>query len=381
MRFLTAGESHGPALVGIIEGLPAGIGLETADIDRDLARRQMGYGRGGRMMIEKDRVEILSGVRFGETLGSPVALMVRNRDWEHWQERMSREGPPKGPPFTRPRPGHADLAGSLKYDRSDARDILERASARETTMRVALGAVARVFLQTFGIQILSHVLSLGEVESRTLPITPEMAETIDASLVRTADPEAEAAMMAAVDRAKAEGDTLGGLFEVCAFGVPVGLGSHVHYDRRLDGRLAQAMMSIPAMKGVEVGEAFQNALKPGSLVHDAIVFEPGHGFVRPTNRAGGLEGGITNGAPVSVRVAMKPLSTLKKPLKSVDLRTLEPIEAQVERSDVTAVPAAGVIGEAMMALTLAEAVLEKFGGDTLADVKRAYDAYLGRMPR
>jgi len=381
MRFLTAGESHGQALVGILEGLPAGLAVSPADIDRDLERRQMGYGRGGRMQIERDHVDILSGVRFGETLGSPVALMVKNRDWEHWQERMSVTGPPAGPAVTKPRPGHADLAGALKYDRRDARDILERASARETTMRVALGAIARKLLDAFGITVLSHVVALGGVIAEGTDLTPEMGGMIDASPVRTADPRAERLMMEAIDRARERGDTLGGVFEVAAFGLPVGLGSHVHYDRRLDGRLGQAMLSIPAMKGVEVGDAFWASGEAGSGVHDAIDFEAGKGFHRPTNRAGGLEGGMTNGEVLTVRVAMKPLSTLKSPLPSADLATGERVEAQVERSDVTAVPAAGVIGEAMAALVLADALLDKFGHDALSDVKGAYEAYLGRLPR
>lgn len=381
MRFLTAGESHGPALVGILEGMPAGVKVSTEAIDKDLGRRQMGYGRGGRMVIEKDKAEILSGVRFGESLGSPIALLVKNRDFEHWKDRMSVEGDPTGPAFTRPRPGHADLPGALKYGREDARDILERASARETTMRVALGALAKGLLVKFGIRIVSHVVALGPVQARPLDVTPEMDEMIDASPFRTADSQAEDAMKEAVDRAKQEGDTLGGVFEVLAFSVPVGLGSHVHYDRRLDGRLAQALLSIPAQKGLEVGDAFWGAGEAGSQVHDPIQFRPGEGFLRTQNRAGGLEGGITNGETLRLRVYMKPLSSLRRPLPSADLKTGEAFEAQVERSDVTAVPAAGVIGEAMVALVLADALLEKFGADTLSDIQQAFHAYQGRLPR
>lgn len=382
LRYLTAGESHGRALVGILEGMPAGVPVQKEWIDRDLARRQHGYGRGGRMLIEEDRAEILSGIRFGETLGSPVALLVWNRDWEHWRERMAVEGPPKEElRFTRPRPGHADLAGVLKYDRRDARDILERASARETTMRVALGALAKALLRPFGIVVYSHVVALGPVVARPVEPTPEALEAADETPLRCLDAEASERMMAEIDRAKEAGDTLGGIFEVIAFQVPPGLGSHVHYDRKLDGRIARAMLSIPAMKGVAVGDAFQLALRPGSEVHDPILFRPGEGFRRQSNRAGGLEGGMTNGEPLAVRVAMKPLSSLRRPLPSVDIETRTPFAAQVERSDVTAVPAAGVIGEAMLALELADAFLEKFGGDALGDIEAAYRHYMGRLPK
>jgi chorismate synthase len=382
LRYLTAGESHGQALVGILEGMPAGVRITKAAIDHELARRQHGYGRGGRMLIEKDQVEILAGVRFGESLGSPIALLVRNRDWAHWEKRMAVEGEPEGDiPFTRPRPGHADLVGVLKYAREDARDILERASARETTMRVALGALAKAFLRTFGIEIGSHVLAVGDVWAEEREVTPEALAAADGTPLRCLDDGATERMMAAIDRAKEAGDTLGGVFEVVAFGLPPGLGSHVHFDRKLDGRIGQAMLSIPAMKGVTVGDAFQVAGRLGSEAHDAITFERGVGFRREGNRAGGLEGGMTNGEPLVVRVAMKPLSTLRRPLPSVDLATLQPFEAQVERSDVTAVPAAGVIGEAMLALVLADAFLEKFGADTLPDIEAAWRHYLGRLPR
>ncbi len=381
IRILTAGESHGPALVGILEGMPAGVRIGERAINRELARRQMGYGRGGRMQIERDRAEILSGVRFGESIGSPIALLIPNRDFLHWQERMAKAGPKSGPPFTRPRPGHADLAGALKYGRLDARDILERASARETAMRVALGALAKILLARIGIQVLSHVVALGGVVAKEVPVGPGDLARIDRSPVRTADPLAELAMIAAIDRAKEAGDTLGGLVEVVAFGAPVGLGSHAHYDRRLDARLAGAMVSIPAIKGVEVGDAFWSAGQVGSAVHDPIHFQAGQGFTRPSNRAGGIEGGISNGQPIRARVAMKPLSSLRRPLESADLVSHQPFDAQVERSDVVALPAAGVVAEAVMALTLASAVTEKFGADTLVELMRAKRAYERRLPR
>lgn len=377
MRYLTAGESHGPALVGILEGLPAGLRLSKTDIDQELRRRQGGYGRGGRMKIERDEIEWLSGVRFGETIGSPVALLIRNLDFERWKERMAAEGEPAGPMFTRPRPGHADLAGAQKYGRADARDILERASARETAMRVALGAIARALLGNFGISILSHVAMLGGVEAdRRHPVT---AEAVEASPVRCADPEATQAMMHAIDEAQLHGDTLGGIVEVVARGVPVGLGSHVQWDRKLDGRLGQALMSIPAIKGVEIGDGFWSAGQPGSAVHDEITWDERQGFSRRGNRAGGVEGGISNGQPLVVRIAMKPLSSLRRPLESVDMQTHETFKAQVERSDVTAVPAAGVVAEALVALCLAEVLLEKFGGDSMDDVRQAYLAYVRRI--
>ncbi len=376
MRYLTAGESHGPALVGIIEGVPAGLHLSKAAIDRQLARRQGGYGRGMRMKIESDEIEWLSGLRFGETLGSPIALMIRNLDHANWLDRMAPEGEPAGRAFTRPRPGHADLAGVQKYARPDARDILERASARETAMRVALGTVARELLRAVGIEILSHVIALGGVSAaRQERLDPE---AIDRSPVRCADPEAAQAMMHAVDQAQLNGDTLGGVVEVIATGVPVGLGSHVHWDRKLDGRLAHAAMAIPAIKGVEVGDGFWGAGQPGSAVHDEILWQDGK-YVRPTNRAGGSEGGISNGEPIVVRAAMKPLSSLRRPLRSVDLQTKEAFLAQVERSDITAVPAAGVVLEGVVALELADLLLEKFGGDTVADVQAALQHYRERL--
>ncbi len=381
IRILTAGESHGPALVGILEGMPAGVKIAQRAIDKDLSRRQMGYGRGGRMQIERDRAQILSGVRFGEAIGSPIALLITNRDFAHWQDRMANSGPPAGLTVTRPRPGHADLAGALKYGRTDARDILERASARETAMRVALGALAKTLLATCGIQVLSHVTALGGVQADVGVLTPADLARIDRSPVRTADPQAEVAMIAAIDRAKEAGDTLGGMVEVVAFGVPVGLGSHAQYDRRLDAAVAGAMVSIPAIKGAEVGDAWWSADQVGSMVHDPIGFTPGEGFTRPTNRAGGIEGGMSNGQPIRVRIAMKPLSSLRRPLASTDLITHKPFDAQVERSDVVALPAAGVVAEAVLALVLASALTEKFGADTLTELKRAKRAYERRLPR
>ena len=391
LRFTTAGESHGPALVAIVEGVPAGVPLIAAAVDTQLARRQQGYGRGRRMQIETDTVEFLSGVRAGETLGSPIAMIVHNRDWKNWQEIMSA-APVEGDPalrkraVTRPRPGHADLTGALKYDRSDARDILERASARETTARVAAGAVCRTLLTCFDVRIGSHLTELGGITARRPDALPDdINGAVDASPLRTFDREAEAQMIERIDRAKDEGDTLGGVCEVIVTGLPVGLGSHVSWDRKLDGRLAAALMSIPAVKGVEIGMGFQAARLPGSQVHDAI--DPDEsasatatraGRVRRRgNNAGGLEGGITTGAPLVLRVAMKPISTLmRNPLDTIDLPTRTSAPSTVERSDVTAVPAMGVIAEAMTAFILADAMLEKFGGDSLSEMRRNYAGYL-----
>jgi chorismate synthase len=379
-RFTTAGESHGRGLVGILEGIPAGLPLSAADVDVELKRRQGGYGRGARMKIESDRIEWLAGVRAGETLGSPIAMLIWNRDWEHWQDVMAPEADdPKGErrrQVTRPRPGHADLAGSLKYDRSDARDILERASARETVARVACGAVCKKLLREFGIEIGSYVAELGGVVAKPQsPIPSPINEIADQSPVRCLDKDAEAEIIRRIDAAKAAGDTLGGIVEVIALGVPVGLGSHVSWDTKLDGRLAQALMSIPAVKGVELGLGFEAARRKGSEVHDEIM----PGFARATNRAGGTEGGMSTGEPLVVRAAMKPISTLMSPLKTVDLKTGGPAQAQSERSDVTAVPAMGVIAEAMTAIVLTEALLEKFGGDALSELKRNVDGYLAHV--
>lgn len=387
LRFLTAGESHGKALVGIIEGVPAGLPLTAGQVDADLARRMQGYGRGARMKIEKDRVEFLAGVRAGETLGSPIALLVNNRDWDNWVDIMAAEGVPgeeRRRRVVRPRPGHADLVGVLKYDRTDARDILERASARETTMRVALGAVARRLLDELGIEVGSHLVSLGGIVADTPnPLPRPLNEASDASPVRTLDARAEAMMIERIDRAKKEGDTLGGEIEVVARGLPVGIGSHVHWDRKLDGRLGSMLMSIPAVKGVEVGLGFVAARRPGSEVHDPIVRsegnERGAGFSREGNNAGGLEGGMTTGEPLVVRVAMKPISTLMKPLGTINIESGEAAKAQSERSDVTAVPAMGVIAEALVALVLADSLLEKFGGDSLVETRANLDGYLKRL--
>ena len=383
-RFTTAGESHGRGLVAILEGIPAGLPLFAERVNVELQRRQGGYGRGARMKIEADRIEWLAGVRAGETIGSPIALLVWNRDWEHWQDVMAPEADAPATErrrqVTRPRPGHADLAGVLKYDRTDARDILERASARETVARVACGAICKILLAEFGIEIGSHVVELGGVVARVgaqhaAPLPAHLNEKADQSPVRCLDPEAEQEMIRRIDAAKAAGDTLGGIVEVVGLGVPVGLGSHVSWDRKLDGRLAQALMSIPAVKGVELGLGFEAARRKGSEVHDEIL----PGLARATNRAGGTEGGMTTGEPLTVRVAMKPISTLMSPLKTVDLKTGGPAQAQSERSDVTAVPAMGVIAEAMMALVPAQALLEKCGGDALSELKRNVAGYLAQV--
>ena len=392
LSFHTAGESHGRGLVAVVEGIPAGLRLDSAaDIDPDLRRRQGGYGRGRRMLIESDRAEIVSGLRLGVTLGSPVSMLIWNRDWKNWTTAMAhevpdpRENPKALRPVYLPRPGHADLAGVLKYDRRDARDVLERASARETAARVACGAVARTLLREVGASVGSHVTRIGDVEARTPGDLPaDLNEAVDDSPVRTLDKDAEVAMIAAIDAAKKAGDTLGGCFEVVVRGLPVGLGSYVSWDRKLDGRLAQAVMSVHAIKGVEIGPAFINAGRPGSQVHDAILRDESRtragGFGRVGNRAGGLEGGVTTGSPLVVRGAMKPISTLlRNRLPSVDLRDGTTKHATVERSDVCAVPAAAVVAEAMVALVAADALLEKFGGDSLVEFRRNMDSYLDHL--
>ena len=370
LRYLTAGESHGPALSGILEGMPAGLALTVDDIHADMRRRQMGYGRGNRMKIETDEVKILAGVRRGETLGSPISLFIENRDHQKWLEIMTaepREGEAPRAVYI-PRPGHTDRVGGIKYDRDDMRDILERASARETAMRVALGAVARRMLAELGISIASHVVRIGEVIDET-PLDADIAslnERVDASPVRVLDPHAAERIVQSIDAAKTAGDTLGGVFEVVAGGLPVGLGSHSQWDRRLDGRIGEAFLALNAIKGVELGLGFRGAALPGSAVHDAYFpGEDGSLTKYMTNRAGGVEGGITTGQPIVVRAAMKPISTLMKPLPSVDLRSGEATSAYIERSDTCAVPAAAVIGESLLALVLADAVLETFGGDTI----------------
>lgn len=394
LRFLTAGESHGLTLVAIIDGIPAGLMLDFDRITQDLRRRQGGYGRGQRMAIESDRAEIVSGVRRGRTTGAPIALLIANKDWKNWQQTMHVE--PEAPegatgarraPVVRPRPGHADLAGGLKYEHDDLRDVLERASARETAARVAVGAIARQLLAALDIEVVSHVTGIGDV---VLPPDPpasfEAVRAIapDAPL-RCADPTLEEAMIAVIDRARAAGDTVGGSFEVIARGVPPGLGSYVQWDRRLDGRLAQAVMSIPAIKGVGIGLGTESARRPGSTVHDEIRArreEPGGiAIVRPTNRAGGLEGGVTTGEDVRVTGYMKPISTLMKPLHSIDLTTLDAAPAAIERSDVCAVPAAAVVAEAVVCFVLADAVLERFGGDTMRQLLASYRAAAAEIQR
>lgn len=448
LRFLTAGESHGPALVGILEGLPAGVPVLAREINRELARRQVGYGRGGRMKIEQDQVEIVSGVRFGVSLGSPVALVVRNRDWENWRDIMRIEAPdrsfdprtdypgtgdpekgypetgypetdcpatdspetdnpdpdhsetdlseagdpganyPKADgsrmrPLTRPRPGHADLAGGMKYGHRDLRNVLERASARETAMRVALGALCKGLLKEFGVSVYSHVLRIGDAavsREKLAGLDPaSLAVRAEASPVRCADAEVSDTMVRAIDEARRQGDSLGGVFELIVTGLPPGVGAHTHWDRRLDGRLAAALMSIQAIKGVEMGDGFDLGERRGSEAHDEIFYEEGLGFYRATNRAGGLEGGITNGENLILRAVMKPIPTLTRPLRSVDTVTKEPFEAARERSDVCAVPAASVVAEAAAAFVIAGAWLEKFGGDSLADIKAAWSGYLERL--
>ena len=388
ISFRTAGESHGRGLTAVVEGMPAGMSLEMVrDVDPELTRRQGGYGRGRRMQIESDRADLLSGVRLGETLGSPISMVIWNRDWENWTVAMSHAAadPDVNPkalrPHYLPRPGHADLVGALKYDRRDVRDVLERASARETAARVACGAVAKRLLSELGIRVGSHVVSIGPVQARAPEVLPDdLNAASDPSPVRCLDEAAAERMMCEIDAAKERGDTLGGVFEVVAKGVPVGLGSYASWSDKLDGRLAGALMSVQAIKGVELGIGFEGARRPGSEVHDPIVRaedKPRSGGIgRASNRAGGLEGGVTTGEPVVVRGAMKPISTLRKRLPSVDLRDGSEGDAAVERSDVCAVPAAAVVGEAMVALVLADALLIKLGGDSLAEVRRNFDGYL-----
>jgi chorismate synthase len=388
LRYLTAGESHGQALVAVLEGLPAGVPLATRDVAAELSRRRLGYGRGKRMRFEQDRVEVLGGLRHGRTLGSPLAIMIANSEWPKWTEVMAVDpvtdqqaaAAGRGAPLTRPRPGHADLAGMQKYGFSEARPVLERASARETAARVALGAAAKALLAEVGISVLSHVVRLGPVlsRSRAVPRAADLEE-IDASPVRCLDGEAEGRMVAAIDAARGAGDTLGGVFEVVAHGLPPGLGSHVHWDRKLDARLAAALMSVQAIKGVEVGEGFAGAAKPGSRAHDAIVPGQDGRPRRRTGRSGGIEGGMSTGATLRLRAAMKPLSTLVKALDTVDLETGRKATANLQRSDVTALPAAAVVGEAVVALVLADALLEKTGGDSLDEVRRNLEGYLADL--
>ena len=381
LRFLTAGESHGPALVAVVEGLPAGLPIRIEDVAAELARRRLGFGRGPRMKIEQDEVEFLGGVRHGRTLGSPLAICIRNTEWPKWSEEMSPAPGRTEKPLTRPRPGHADLVGMQKYGFDDARDVLERASARETAARVAIGAAAKALLWHLDVHVLSHVVQLGDV--RAAPDhrpKPADLEAVDASSVRCFDPDAEAAMVAAVKAAAKDGDSLGGVVEVLGYGVPPGLGSHVHWDRRIDGLIAQALMSIQAMKGVELGDGFETAGRRGSEAHDEILWDETEGYSRGSTRAGGTEGGMTTGDLLVARVAMKPLATLNRPvLKTVDVETKEQSVSFKERTDVTAVPASGVVGEAMVALVLANEALRKFGGDSLSELVRNHDSYLASL--
>jgi chorismate synthase len=388
LRWLTAGESHGPALIAVLEGLPAGVDVTTAELAKGLARRRLGYGRGARMAFEQDEVEILGGVRHGVTLGSPVAVRIGNSEWPKWETVMAADpvdpvelaGIARNAPLTRPRPGHADLAGMQKYGHTDARPILERASARETAARVAVGVVARNLLrQALGVEIVSHVIELGSVASKPgLQPHPEDADRVDADPMRCFDADASARMVEEVDAAKKDADTLGGIVEVIAYGVPPGLGSHVQWDRKLDSRIAAALCSIQAIKGVEIGDAFTQARSRGSQAHDEIV-PTATGVRRLTDRAGGLEGGITTGEPIRVRAAMKPISSLNRALATVDVLTGEPTTAINQRSDVCAVPAAAVVAEAMLALVLAEAALEKFGGDSVPEIRRNLAGYLENL--
>jgi chorismate synthase len=394
LRYFTAGESHGPCLTATIDGVPAGFPVDVAKINHDLWRRQQGYGRGGRMLIEKDEVEIRSGIRWGETLGSPVALGIENRDWKNWTKKMSASPQDRDEKIavTKPRPGHADLNGVLKYDHADIRNILERASARDTVSRTAVGSFCKQILSPFGIKVLGYLRSLGNIETKSDGMTyEEIFARAEESPVRIADKVAEEKMIALIDDCKNKGDTLGGIFEVVVLGLPPGLGSHTQWDRKLDGRLARALMSIQAIKGVEIGLGFDMARRRGSQVHDEIFFDPNKmvsegtprivptGFYRGSNNSGGTEGGMTNGAPLIVRAAMKPISTLMSPLKSVDLKSKQPADASVERSDVCSAPAAAVVGEAVVAFELAAAFLEKFGGDSLREITRNYEGYLEQI--
>ncbi len=381
LRFITAGESHGPGLTCIVEGLPAGLMLDQAELNRDLARRQLGHGRGGRMKIEHDQVQVTGGVRHGRTLGGPIALQVVNRDYANWEERMNPWPVDAAVPEVHlPRPGHADLVGTQKYGLSDVRDVLERASARETAARVAGGAVAKAMLGTLGVTVFSHVIQITGVSApRRDDLTPDDFTGVDESPVRCLDPEATRAMVAEIDRLRKENESLGGVFEVRAFGLVPGLGAHVSWEQRLDGRLAQAILSIQALKAVSIGDGIEVAGVPGSQAHDEIFYEEERGYYRQTNRSGGLEGGMTTGAPLVVRGSMKPLPTLTKPLRSVDIATHQPAEALRERTDSCTVPAAGVVGEAMVAFVLADAYRGKFGGDHIDDVRAAVRAYEERI--
>lgn len=393
LRYMTSGESHGPQLTAIVSGMPAGVPILAEDVNAQLKRRQGGYGRGGRMKIETDQVQFVSGVRHGRTMGSPITMVVENRDWRNWNQIMSpapvEDG--SGREITRPRPGHADLSGIQKYAHTDARNILERASARATTTQVAVGALCRRFLQEFGITIISHVTNLGGIEAKTDGLSyAEIAKRAEASEVRVADPSVEDEMKALIDACKKEGDTVGGIFEVVALGVPSGIGSVMNWDEKLDGLIGHLMMSMQAIKGVEIGMGFESGRRRGSQVHDPIYHSdkaddmpeghgPSGGFYRKTNGAGGLEGGMSNGEPIVVRAVMKPISTLMQPIQSVDFQSREPFDSSKERSDVCALPAAAVIGEAQIAFAVAWAFLEKFGGDSLTEVRRNYEGYIATL--
>jgi chorismate synthase len=384
LRFFTAGESHGPCLTAIVEGCPAGIHVDIVQINSDLARRQQGYGRGGRMKIERDEAQILSGVRWGESLGSPITLRIDNKDWRNWEKRMSPSPEDRDEKIavTRPRPGHADLTGALKYHHYDVRNILERASARETAARVAVGGLAKCVLSAFGVRVMGYVTEIGGiVADHSQLAVEEVFARAEISPVRLADTQAEEKIIELIDRCKKQGDTLGGVVEVVATGLPPGLGSFVQWDRKLDGRLGYALMSLQAVKGVEFGLGFATARMPGSQVHDEISFDTARGFVRHSNNSGGIEGGMSTGEPLRVRVAFKPLSTLMRPLHSVDIRTKESVEATIERSDVCAIPAAAVIAESVVAFVLAQAFLEKFGGDSLTEIRRNHEGYMEQVRR
>ncbi|MHB0975685.1 MAG: chorismate synthase [Candidatus Aquicultorales bacterium] len=383
IRYSTAGESHGQALITIVEGIPSGISLSPEEVARDLARRQLGYGRGGRMKIERDTGEILSGVRYGRTIGSPIAIMIENKDWSNWAECMSLtavDAPAE--PLTKPRPGHADLAGMLKTGQADIRNILERASARETAARVAAGAVAKALLAELGIAVISHVVRIGPVSAGgSKKPSPDDLETVDASPVRCFDEAASSRMVDEIKKAEDEGDSLGGVFEILVYNCPPGLGGFATWQERLDGKIAAALMGVQAIKGVEIGDGFDLGSIPGSQAHDEIAYDPSRGYYHLTNRAGGIEGGLTNGETIVVRAAMKPIPTLRKPLKTVDVRTHEEVSAFKERADVCAVPAAAVVGEAVVALEIAGAATAKFGADCLSDIKAAYSHYLDRLQK
>ncbi len=380
LRYLTAGESHGQGLIGILDGYPAGIKIFAKDINKDLGRRQIGYGRGNRMQIENDKAEILSGVRWGRSLGSPISLLIKNKDWLNWEKAMSMssEYEDSVSPVTKPRPGHADLTGLIKYDHKDIRNILERASARETAIRVAIGAVCKLLLKEFNIEIISHVTEIGGISINRMRLkTDEIQEKAESSLLRCADKDAEKKMIKRIDSAKRNGDSLGGVFEIIVTNPLIGLGSHTQWDRKINARLSNAIMSIQAIKGVEIGLGFEAAKLLGSDVHDEIFYDKkSKRFYRKTNNAGGIEGGMTNGEEIIIRAAMKPIPTLMKPLSSVDITTKKPFKASIERSDVCAVPAAAVVGEAVVAFEIANAMIEKFGGDSLSEMKRNYNGYM-----